>query len=908
MGFTIETATIGYDRLGLKQVVNEFEMKVVIPVTTAINNSVPQVHIAVDSAWGGQAADAFKNKYAKDADTVVKTIKTLKGFLESNIAKIGQNVDIYDSALASLINGNEVSSGSMQLNTIGEIYSNPNQYLSTTDKLMYGISDWYNKTGKERLEQAAAGVATAAVRTGATVGTVVSGLLEGVGKFGEAIVDTGAILGTTINTPVYLIMDGANWLTSKITGNEYNSIVSKMWDKTKAFVANDYVGTIANSFYDNTLLGNFFKNNSYVFDSARGISSGLGYTAGVVGLTILTAGIGGAAVGGTASTASISAGHLAATAAAGGFGKGTEKSWNEGASVVDGLKYGIATGAWEGTQFYIGAKIGAPGGYGDKLASSILGPNAIASTQATVASLSRIGLDAIDGAAEGFVQPALDSIYKDGTYSELFQQAGGWNNVKQQAIIGGIASTFGEAKNIGGIINSTGEVIAADLNVNGMLGNAPVDGIPQVFKESELPETGLILYENKIDAIEDVKSVFEKYNTENPNISNTNGNLEINNITETPAGEMLGLEKTDVDTILNNDQNSDGIEKTFIDTNQDIEVNENTMIEDNQNISDSSNLVTEEHSSGIKVPESSTENLKSVTSNMEKVPEPKSVPNYVAPSSTKGKGVIAAQEGYLNFSHDQFTAVQEMSKHYGDAGADINTMLSKGFTIEQVKLVLPEKDLANFENFLTTTEEGRYLDSLTPEELTSLTTYTSNEFRKINGELRFSEGDVTKVSGLVYNPGLKENQSISNVIENMDSAIAKYGGLKEDTQLFRGVNLESFTGQSKDYKQLFAGVDPSNTKEVYARMKAAVGKGFHDDGYMSTSPGYGNSFNWQPIVLDIQAPKGTPAAYINQISQFYNAENELILPRSTDLKILDVLLMQEGNSEKIVVKCGIVPK
>jgi hypothetical protein len=84
----------------------------------------------------------------------------------------------------------------------------------------------------------------------------------------------------------------------------------------------------------------------------------------------------------------------------------------------------------------------------------------------------------------------------------LFQQAGGWNNVKQQAIIGGIASTFGEAKNIGGIINSTGEVIAADLNVNGMLGNAPVDGIPQVFKESELPETGLVLYENKIQSNE----------------------------------------------------------------------------------------------------------------------------------------------------------------------------------------------------------------------------------------------------------------------------------------------------------------------------------------------------------------------------------------------------------------------
>ena len=88
------------------------------------------------------------------------------------------------------------------------------------------------------------------------------------------------------------------------------------------------------------------------------------------------------------------------------------------------------------------------------------------------------------------------------------------------------------------------------------------------------------------------------------------------------------------------------------------------------------------------------------------------------------------------------------------------------------------------------------------------------------------------------------------------------------------------------------------------------GKNFSDLGYMSTSPAYSASFakyEAYPIVLDIIADKGTPGAYINQISRFYNTENEFLLNRGTVLQMVEVLTPQKdvNGLRKIIIKCVI---
>lgn len=148
------------------------------------------------------------------------------------------------------------------------------------------------------------------------------------------------------------------------------------------------------------------------------------------------------------------------------------------------------------------------------------------------------------------------------------------------------------------------------------------------------------------------------------------------------------------------------------------------------------------------------------------------------------------------------------------------------------------------------------------------------------------------------------------LIDNMDAAIAKYGGLEAPTQLYRSVKMSAFTAQNSNYAALFNGIDANDLNRIYGVLKTLEGESFCDLGYMSTSPAYSTSFakyDSYPIVLDIIAPKGTMGAYINQISEFYNEENELLLARDTVLQMVEVLAPEkdmDGNV-KIIVKCVI---
>ena len=252
---------------------------------------------------------------------------------------------------------------------------------------------------------------------------------------------------------------------------------------------------------------------------------------------------------------------------------------------------------------------------------------------------------------------------------------------------------------------------------------------------------------------------------------------------------------------------------------------------------------------------------------------------------------------YVSFSKNFIESIDQMSQYYGDAGYTVNSLFLKGNTIQQIFSQLDRQSQMDFYNFLQNTREGRYLASLSADEIRSLCIYTWGSYRTINEKLR-SEKISGKINGI-------EAQTLVN---NMDSAIAKFGGLETPMELYRAVDVKSFTSQNSTYKALFEGIDITDLNQVYSVLKVLEGKEFGDLGYMSASPGYSTSFAKQddyPIVLDIIADKGTPGAYINQISTFYNGENEFLLAHGMKLEMLEVSPPQRdiNGLEKIIVKC-----
>ena len=249
--------------------------------------------------------------------------------------------------------------------------------------------------------------------------------------------------------------------------------------------------------------------------------------------------------------------------------------------------------------------------------------------------------------------------------------------------------------------------------------------------------------------------------------------------------------------------------------------------------------------------------------------------------------------GMKKYSKNKHKATKQMAEDFGDAGLKVNKkFFYEGKNAEQILNELDGAEKSEFIDFLNNTVEGKYIKSLTDDELGAIIRYTGEDYSSINKWLR---------TGRIPN-------SEKSYIATLDSAIAKYGGIDGDTQLFRGIDVGSFTNQ-KAYEQVFDGIDTSNIDEVYAALKGIEGGYFTDAGYISTSPSYQHSFatmRTKRIVLDIVAEDGTKGAYINQLSQNYG-ENEVLLAAGTKLKMVSVEAPQKINGQpKIVIKCQIV--
>ena len=387
------------------------------------------------------------NKTAKVHEEMSKTANDIiKNTIDSgmdNLKSFGNNIDKENLKINKDFNNAAefLSSGAIAIS------DSFHGFIADSSKLLENANDWLANDALPALEDISSNVSNALKITGATVGTAALSLVEGVEKLGEALIDADVTIYTAMASLPTLLLDGVGSIYSNLTGNEWNSVTSAMWDRTKAFVAKKHVADWFDSFYENSAAGSWLKTNAFFFDNVREVSSGIGYTVGIIGLTIVTGGFGGIA-GGTAGVAGIA-----------GFGKGVEDAWGKGASTVGGLTSGALNGLWEGFQFFVGAKING---------INVFGKSAPTIKTKLINSLIHVALDGVDGGAEGFARTLIDTCYKDGytdengnyvkytdadsilkKLQENFDDLGGFNTVLTGALSGAATSALSEVLDLG---------------------------------------------------------------------------------------------------------------------------------------------------------------------------------------------------------------------------------------------------------------------------------------------------------------------------------------------------------------------------------------------------------------------------------------------------------------------------
>ncbi len=67
-----------------------------------------------------------------------------------------------------------------------------------------------------------------------------------------------------------------------------------------------------------------------------------------------------------------------------------------------------------------------------------------------------------------------------------------------------------------------------------------------------------------------------------------------------------------------------------------------------------------------------------------------------------------------------------------------------------------------------------------------------------------------------------------------------------------------------------------------------------DDGFTSTSLGKTAAFDYQPMIMHLRVPQGTPALWIDHIS-VNKGERELLLARGSDVKVTRVFQDTAGK-------------
>ena len=610
-------------------------------------------------------------------------------------------------------------------------------------------------------------------RVNATVTLAETSLVEGVADFGESIVDALMNVGAGI-VSIPVVAGGV------ITGSDWQSDLEDLWDQTKSFVAVDHVGNFFDDMYENTSFGTWLKDEAYGFDTVRNVSKEVGNVVGTVGVSFLTMGVVSPFV-----VAGIS-----------GFGKGTEQAFGEGASTVEGLAAGVGTGLWDGLQFFVGGKIGSTALFGEG-GKFLTGAGSKAINTKLLNSISRVALDGLDGGAEGFIQPLISSIYKDGYYDD------NGNYIKFQSS-DNFLTKYGE------IFNDYGG--AKNVLTNAFIGSA-LSGLGEVF------------------------DLNTKYNNLK---SGTESDVKLNDISEgdIPTVKLFDEAITEeLATIKNNTSNSLNF------TNQ----------------SEIAAYFDDPKQFFVSKLDSIYKNAKS-PSLQEKI---SNLADYIKSTPVRDIDFSLIYDDYSKYlsRSDRKTLKKLMMNdkinHYTDTEQDLI----------QAYTHVAGPALTAYLRKTTTMFEGHPFDGT---NYSAMSSYIGRGFE-----------DISKFDNLY------KYTDLSKFINKMDSIIEKSSPLKDNITVYRGVD------------GLFLNGEKISTFDI--------GQTFDDSAFISTSLIPRNIANRRPILLEIEVPKGTKAAYLEKYTGVKNyGQQELLLGRNNKFEITSLPRFNEENGQ-MVLKARLVP-
>ena len=179
-------------------------------------------------------------------------------------------------------------------------------------------------------------------------------------------------------------------------------------------------------------------------------------------------------------------------------------------------------------------------------------------------------------------------------------------------------------------------------------------------------------------------------------------------------------------------------------------------------------------------------------------------------------------------------------------------------------------------------QSGKVWSNASEAEKKALHNYTSSGYRSINGALRNND------TGSDYTNGK---------IRDMTNAISR-SKLDRDCIFYRGTGVHGFEKMMKMEK---GGLTPETVNDL-------IGKEGTEKGFMSTGSCAGKGFTDSPVNLEILAPKGTQALYVEPFSacgsgsglnwdsrnrmdgkspqSYFSGEQETIIQRSSSLTVL----------------------
>lgn len=247
---------------------------------------------------------------------------------------------------------------------------------------------------------------------------------------------------------------------------------------------------------------------------------------------------------------------------------------------------------------------------------------------------------------------------------------------------------------------------------------------------------------------------------------------------------------------------------------------------------------------------------------------------------THSKNLGVANSGMLHKKVSEWLGTPE-GKAYAESHSTPDPKLVKKLKGE---LVLPQGvTLEPGEKVQKLAGPGAFDDSLDKDAFKPLTPAAINESQKAymssqgikwTPEQKSAIKHYTGSGSAAINPYLRGaasgNQNTKQQAIEIQAAMVP---LQHHTLLKRGTGYDALP-------------DGFQSAEGAAKL---VGKTFQEDGFSSTTiAGASGHFSGQPVQLIIEAPTGTPAAWVNQISHFKDTENELLLAAGTKFKVISV--------------------